>query len=129
MIYFVVAQKDEDGRWELFGPWDYIEGADKAIAALTDDPAYDQPEIARVLTDEDRPDRTEWLDADRHEKTEKPLVTTYPDHWPKRYACTDPCDMIDGPYVCGTWHDVDQDWVKSMIATHGIDRGQIDFPV
>lgn len=129
MIYFVVAQKEEDGEWKLFGPWDYIEGADNAIAVLTANPLYDQLEIARVLTDEDKPDIAEWLDADKHEGTDKPLVIRYPDHWPKRYnACTDPCDIIDGPCACGTWHGMDDDWVKNMIAVYGIDRGQIDFP-
>ncbi len=66
MIYFVVAQSEEDGVWKLFGPWSYIEGADIKIAKLTDDPAYSQVELARVLTDEDNPDRGEWLAADRH---------------------------------------------------------------
>ena len=53
MIYLVVAQKEEDGKWILFGPWDYIEGADEKIAELGCDPIYSQVELARVLTDED----------------------------------------------------------------------------
>jgi hypothetical protein len=68
MIYFVVAQKEESGRWELFGPWDYIEGADERIAYLSDGPEYSQVELARVLTEEDNPDRGEWLGSDKHEK-------------------------------------------------------------
>ena len=58
MIYFVVAQKEDDGKWEVFGPWDYIEGADNKIAKITFDPQYSQVELARVLTDED--DSDEW---------------------------------------------------------------------
>jgi len=58
MIYFVVAQREEDGQWEPFGPWDYVEGADKKIAELSCDPIYSQVELARVLTDED--DDREW---------------------------------------------------------------------
>ena len=59
MIYFVVAQKDDDGGWELFGPWDCIERADERIAELSDDPIYSQVELARVLTDEDG---SEWVE-------------------------------------------------------------------
>jgi hypothetical protein len=58
MIYFVVAQKEEDAEWELFGPWDYIEGADEKIDELSHSPIYSQVELARVLTDEDG---REWL--------------------------------------------------------------------
>lgn len=67
MIYFVVAQKQADGKWEVFGPWDYIDGADSKIAELGDDIRFAQVELARVLTDEDNPDRDEWLDHDKHE--------------------------------------------------------------
>lgn len=29
----------------------------------------------------------------------------WPDWAPKQYnACTDPCDMFDGPCACGAWH-------------------------
>lgn len=29
----------------------------------------------------------------------------WPDDKPKRYnACTDPCDMWEGPCCCGAWH-------------------------
>lgn len=44
----------------------------------------------------------------------------YPDHWPKRYnACTDPCDMLEGPCACGAWHRRDEGWVQHMIVQHG----------
>lgn len=68
MIYFVVAQKNEDGKWKVFGPWDYINGADDKIAELSHkdaDSTYCQVELARVLTDEDDPDKNEWI---RHDK-------------------------------------------------------------
>ncbi len=68
MIYFVVAQKDEDGKWDLFGPWENIEGADERIAYLSDGPEYSQVELARVLTDEDDPDVYEWSELDRRGK-------------------------------------------------------------
>ena len=67
MIYFVVAQRESDGEWKLFGPWDYVDGADAKIAELDDDPVYAQTELARVLTDEDNPDRDEWLGHDTHD--------------------------------------------------------------
>jgi len=60
MIYFVVAQLDGDGEWYLFGPWDYIEGADKKIVELDQDNKYCQVDVARVLTDEDGPDQDDW---------------------------------------------------------------------
>ena len=66
MIYFVVAQRDEDGKWEVFGPHEYVGQADEKIAILDNDPTYSQVELARVLTDEDDPDRSEWLDQDKH---------------------------------------------------------------
>lgn len=66
MIYFVVAQKESSGKWEVFGPWDYIDGADEKIAYLSDGPEYSQVEIARVLTEADGNDRGEWLDKDKH---------------------------------------------------------------
>jgi hypothetical protein len=53
MIYFVVAQRDEDGEWDLFGPWDYVEGADNKIAELDQDDKYSQVELARVWKQED----------------------------------------------------------------------------
>ena len=76
MIYFVVAQREENGKWDLFGPWENIEDADSKIAELTDlwgkkFPQYSQVELARVLTDEDNPDITEWLDQDKHEPSEE----------------------------------------------------------
>ncbi len=40
------------------------------------------------------------------------ILSGTPDHWPKRYnACTDPCDMLDGPCACGAWHSED-DWLR-----------------
>lgn len=31
--------------------------------------------------------------------------TAWPEWAPKRFnACTDPCDMFDGPCACGAWH-------------------------
>lgn len=68
MIYFVVAQKEKDGEWKLFGPWDYIEGADSKIVELDNDETYSQIELARVLTDEDGPDKDEWVECDKHKE-------------------------------------------------------------
>ena len=71
MIYFVVAQKEEDGKWGVFGPWDYVDGADDKIVELeVGVVAYSQIEIARVLTTEDDPDRDDWLELDKHESME-----------------------------------------------------------
>lgn len=68
MIYFVVAQKEDDGKWDVFGPWEYVEGADDKIVELeVGTVEYSQVELARVLTDEDDPDRAEWLESDKHE--------------------------------------------------------------
>jgi hypothetical protein len=66
MIYFVVAQRDEDGKWELFGPYEHDYLADEKIAELDENEKYSQVELARVLTEEDNPDREEWLRHDRH---------------------------------------------------------------
>ena len=68
MIYFVVAQNDEDGSWALFGPKELIEEADKLVASLSDDPVYSQVYLSRVLTEEDGPDAKEWEEADKHEE-------------------------------------------------------------
>lgn len=47
-------------------------------------------------------------------------IMRYPDHWPKKYnACSEPCDVIDGPCCCGAWHCVEEDWVQSMIVAYG----------
>ena len=29
-------------------------------------------------------------------------------------ACTEPCDIINGPCACGAWHDI-EDWVRRLI--------------
>ena len=29
-------------------------------------------------------------------------------------ACTDPCDMIDGPCACGAWHNV-KEWLEKLL--------------
>lgn len=61
MIYFVVAQKDDDGEWELvFGPKSEIEDIDSKVSELEEDPKYSQVEIARVITQDDKLDNTEW---------------------------------------------------------------------
>lgn len=70
MIYFVVAQRNEDGKWNLFGPWQFVNMADDKIIELEGDLRYSQIELARVLTDEDNPDRNEWLNQDKHEPLE-----------------------------------------------------------
>ncbi len=28
-------------------------------------------------------------------------------------ACTDPCDMIDGPCACGAWHSA-KEWIEKL---------------
>lgn len=47
------------------------------------------------------------------------IFSAVPDHWPKQYNdCIDPCDILDGPCVCGVWH-VSYDWTE-MIDKHGL---------
>ena len=29
-------------------------------------------------------------------------------------ACTEPCDMIDGPCACGAWHSA-KEWLEKLI--------------
>jgi hypothetical protein len=71
MIYFIVAQKEEDGKWDVFGPWDYVDGADDQIIELeVGTVEYSQIDIARVLTKEDDPDKGEWLKLDSYEPME-----------------------------------------------------------
>ncbi len=63
MIYFVVAQRDEDGEWEIvLGPQGEIDGVDDKIAELDEDPKYSQVEIARVITEDDKLKNVEWGD-------------------------------------------------------------------
>ena len=63
MIYFVVAQRDEDGEWELvLGPKSEIEDADSKVSEIEEDPKYSQVELARVITEDDRLEQTEWID-------------------------------------------------------------------
>jgi len=51
---------------------------------------------------------------------EKKDLIPAPDHWPNRYnACTDPCDMIKGPCVCGAWHNLEEEWVKFGMVKYG----------
>jgi hypothetical protein len=114
VIYFVVAQKEQDGEWKLFGPDERIEKADEKIAELENDPAYSQVELARVLTDEDGPD---WL----RDPPSVPWNVIYPDHWPSHYnGNSEPCGMIEGPCGCGAWHSMDENWVKEMIDQYGL---------
>ena len=63
MIYFVVAQRDEDGGWEIvLGPKGEIDDIDDKIAELDEDPKYSQAEIARVITQDDKLNNVEWDD-------------------------------------------------------------------
>ena len=50
-------------------------------------------------------------------------VIMIPDHWPPHYnACTDRCDIINGPCACGSWHKLEEGWVKANIAVFGLKR-------
>ncbi len=61
MIYFVVAQRDDDGEWEIvFGPKGEIDGIDDKVVETEEDPKYSQVEIARVITQDDKLDNIEW---------------------------------------------------------------------
>lgn len=63
MIYFVVAQRDENGEWELvFGPKGEIEDIDLKVSELEENPKYSQVEIARVITADDKLEQTDWID-------------------------------------------------------------------
>ncbi len=63
MIYFVVAQRDDDGEWEIvLGPQGEIDGVDDKVADLDEDPKYSQVEIARVITEDDKLKNVEWGD-------------------------------------------------------------------
>ena len=51
-------------------------------------------------------------------------IMRYPDHWPKRYnACSEPCDVIDGPCCCGAWHSVFD--FQAMIVAYGFEDDKI----
>lgn len=61
MICFVVAQRDEDGEWELvLGPKSEIDDIDTKVSELEEDPKYSQVEIARVITQDDKLKNVEW---------------------------------------------------------------------
>jgi len=61
MIYFVIAQRDDDGEWEIvFGPKGEIDGIDDKVAEAEENPDYSQVEIARVITQDDKLDNVEW---------------------------------------------------------------------
>lgn len=63
MIYFIVAQRDDDGEWEItLGPQDNIDGIDEKVSELDEDPKYSQVEIARVITEDDKLNDVEWRD-------------------------------------------------------------------
>lgn len=48
-------------------------------------------------------------------------IVAVPKHWPARHnACTDPCDMLQGPCACGAYHSLDEDWVLTGLKEHGI---------
>ena len=66
-------------------------------------------------------------DNRRVAETSKNSFAGVPDHWPDRHNVNmEPCDMIDGPCVCGGWHSRDEEWVKVGIARFGLqeDREQ-----
>ena len=61
MIYFVVAQRDDDGEWEIvLGPKGEIDGIDEKVAEVEECSEYSQVEIARVITEDDKLDNVEW---------------------------------------------------------------------
>ena len=61
MIYFVVAQRDNDGEWEIiFGPKSEIDGIDDKVSEAEENPDYSQVEIARVITQDDKLGNVEW---------------------------------------------------------------------
>ncbi len=52
-----------------------------------------------------------------------PKIINVPQHWPPRYnACTDPCDMINGPCACGAWHCLDEEWVIGGLKSFGMNE-------
>jgi len=54
-------------------------------------------------------------------------MTVYPSHWPKRHnACTEPCDMLEGPCACGAWHNKDEGWARSMATRYGVTNTRTD---
>lgn len=54
---------------------------------------------------------------------EKSSLQIVPDHWPPRYnVCMEECSMISGPCACGSWHHLNEDWVKCAIGLYGISR-------
>ena len=63
MIYFVVAQRDNDGEWEIvLGPQGEIDGVDDKVSEIEEDPKYSQVEIAMVITEDDKLKNVEWDD-------------------------------------------------------------------
>ncbi len=58
----------------------------------------------------------------REEELKEGLVVGYPNHWPKTYnGSTDPCNMIQGPCLCGMWHDRKEAWVRAGIEMFDLD--------
>ena len=44
-------------------------------------------------------------------------LTMVPEDWPPHYnACTDPCDVIEGPCVCGAWHNLSEPWIQVALS-------------
>lgn len=59
---------------------------------------------------------------DRTEELKKGLMVGYPDHWPNIYNGSEgPCDMLQGPCLCGKWHDRNEAWVQAGIDMFGLE--------
>lgn len=53
-------------------------------------------------------------------------ILLVPEHWPPRHnACTDACDMIQGPCACGAWHYLDEEWVLYHLELYGVKRKEV----
>lgn len=53
-----------------------------------------------------------------HYNPENDLASMPPEYIGKFYnACTDPCDMLQGPCACGAWHHQKEwlDWLQEEV--------------
>lgn len=43
-----------------------------------------------------------------------------PSHWPPHYNSNNPCDTINCPCCCGSWHDFQEGWIQDNCKKYGM---------